>query len=317
MEQKFFRYGFDVCFTKSKSKPFVIDNAWTVIDSNLYDKIYSTAISFKNEPAGYLKDKDKLYFTSDTKGVMPQYKIDDYCNNRNIKTKTVSAIEDATVIIADIDQATAPISYSSKSECILYPIKELINFLDEESIKANNVNIEEDVVILSIDSLKEYSKYFKSEVATKTTVNFNFVFSKEETESMFIQFEPFQSLYYGIMNNIPIISFKNLINELHRNSSEIDEDMYSNLIKMFGSPDAENKVLAVNIIADANREKSLPQLITLYYKFQPQFSKSEPNVQEFVNFINDVLQYDTTESNVKNKLKELGLTKTQIDKYLN
>jgi hypothetical protein len=318
MEQnKFFRYGFDVLFDKSKSKPFVIDNAWTVIDSDLYDKIYSAAIAFKAEPTDYLKNKDKIYFTSDTKGVLPQYKIDDYCNNKNIKTKTVTKLEDASLIIADIDNAIAPISYSSKSKCVLYPIKELIQYLDEESVKSNNVNVDEDVVIMSIDSLKEYNKYLDRKYATELLVNFNFVFSKQETEDQFVNFEPFQTLYQGIINNTPVISYKNFVIELHRNSSEIDEDMYDNLVKMFSSPDNENKVLAVNIIADANREKSLPELVVLYHKNQAQFSKAEANVQEFVNFMNEFIQYDTSETNIRTKLKDLGVPKTKIDKYLN
>jgi hypothetical protein len=313
----FYNYGFDINFDKKRSKPFGIENGWVIIDAPVYEKIVNTVQAAKNPTSNYFKNGDKLYLTSDVKPIYPEFKIENYCNQMSISVKTEDDINKANVIVADIENSLSPILTSSSSKCYLYPVKDLVDLIDEATLNAHSVDIEKDFIILAADSLKTYKKYFDESKAILSEIYYNYIFSREEIKESYDNFEPLQAVLNAVNNGKQIVSYNNFTIELHKDGVVVDDDMFENLHKMFESPDSENKVLAVNIISDAERVSSLGNLILLYYKYRSNFSsKSEVNINEFTCYINNVLDYELTDNSVKVKCQELKMDMKRVANFL-
>lgn len=310
-----YKFGYDISYDKkNKEKPFSIGNGFIMIEGKDYDELMKITTLQNEEPEIYLKNNDHLYFTEDTKS-FPSYKLEKYCTDKKIIISTMKKAEDCDIIVANINNSLSPILYTSRIKVSKYPIKLLRPYINDKSLKDAEAT-DDDFIIMSGDFANGVNAYVAKEYLEESDVCFNYLFSKKEVKEQIDDFEPFTSLVKAVKLKKRIIDYKNFEIEMHRNSPIIDDEFYETILGMFKSPDQENIKLAINLITDADREKSLSYLIILYYKFNELFDNKTNNNIEFINFINEIISMDLSEKNIIKVLLNQGLSKTKIDKYL-
>lgn len=98
------------------------------------------------------------------------------------------------------------------------------------------------------------------------------------------------TLDHIIENNIPIVSTKYMLKKINPLSMVINEEMHSELMRMFESEDDNNHVLAMELMANCNYEKSSIYLLHVYskkrYIIRERKEKNHVNFKAFLKFFN-------------------------------
>jgi hypothetical protein len=257
-----------------------------VLQHSLLDDGAIDSVLAINE-AHVLSNTDKLFFMPGC--TVPRFKVKQYCTATGMSVSKTPA--NANVIIKgdDTEREIIREEYSSYNVSVSSFKKWLIkNWSEEEEeglIDASHVK----ALLTLLDSSDLYHMVSLdgwSEQAQLTDVNKDWVFQLKEnaivSHKIWISTEKALTDFEDIVLSGKPIVYQDTLLQLINENTVMDREMHDETVKMFESKDTNNHVLAMEVMANCNYEKSALYLLHLFKECRSEiYDRKERN---HVNF---------------------------------
>jgi hypothetical protein len=282
-----------------------------------YKKIYGRVNDIINSKE-VIQNNDVIYLSGNIATRLVPFKLENYCCERDIIIRKIeTSPEDANVLICDPMESLSIIENGMNQVVTLIPLSEVKNNITVGRTDYDNqmyeINWEKDYIILNdplaeiiIETLKP-KNYFRDNFMIKW---------KEYTTPLEDNDPDYKAFMHFYNSNKRIIYIENLINDMHKDSAVLDEQMTDNIIEMMAGNDANIMNMAATMVCNCSRNGSVPYMIVIYLKYKHLFAYStDSNFREFSAFIEKLnFQY----SSAKNAIRAYSDEKTAeylLDKY--
>jgi hypothetical protein len=299
----FSKFCYDAIIEEHNDLKIVIhlENMFAFHPSEDYDEIYKKALKVK-ENRKYLSNNDRVKFSENIVSSFSPYKLENYCCNKEIIIKIIADHKEANVLISDPIDTLSIIETCVETELTLIPIENLGLILTASST-INLSQCSNDFIALNDEQYQVLKKYYPNLCFDKQRVKIIWTPTKEGHLNV-MNSPSFKALFHFFETGQHIIDAEDFQNEIHRDSTVIDIEIFDSITQMLQSPDPETVNMAINIVTDCNREKSMPFLIALYHSFKGKFSSCDTSsAKEFKKLMSEIVTYQMSTKKLKDILK--------------
>jgi len=241
---------------------------------------------------------DKIYFLPDV--TIPRIKFKNICIEHDIKT--IRDFTQANIIIGSkksLDTITESVwKYQVPTKMFQRYFEEIRSSLDDYDAEKLNTALE-------FYTHESVSVNFSAYTALSSKLNEEIPYSKYSNQLTYVK-EEYIELFKNIQNKTIIDQSSVIVILNGEDASIIDETMFNYLSNMLTSSDLDNRVLAMEIMANSKYRESLIYLEILCYKhghlMAESHTKTHVNFKSLIQYLN---KYNDLQTNIDDVVKSL------------